>query len=92
MSVQCVFAAQRVGLPVAAAGYVATVDGNFLGDFEPTAKDVVLGGREFRLLLWWQGWNGILESRGRDGDYSFGSVVSVTVRCECVCVCECLCG
>ena len=51
MSVRCVFVARRVGLPVAAAGYVATVDGNFLGDFERTAKDVVLGGREFSLLL-----------------------------------------
>ena len=49
MSVQCVFAAQQVGLPMAAAGLVSTVDGNFLGDFERTAKDVFLerGGGSF---------------------------------------------
>ena len=50
MSVQCVFAAQRVGLLVGAAGYVATVDVNLLGVFERTAQDVVLGGLGWGVL------------------------------------------
>ena len=64
MSVQCVFAAWQVGLPMAAAGSVSMVDGNFVGDFERTAKDVVLGGRELSLLLWEAVLGGILEVWG----------------------------